>query len=488
MESELKQRVLSGLAWRGLERVGTQAMGFVISIILARMLEPKDYGTIALTAVLIALANVFVNSGFGSALIQKKEITEEDYNSVFYLSLVISFVLYGVLFVAAPWVAVFYNAPVLVWVLRILALSLFVGAISSVQNSILMREMNFKASFKISLISIMGSGIVGISMAYRGFGVWALVGSTMAAQVVSMAGLWKIVSWRPKLIFSVIAIRQLFGFGSKLLVSSLLDTLFNNLYIVIIGKFFNQTVLGHYSRGQSIPNMAMTSVQGTIGTVMFPALAICQHDKTRMKEIVRRSIKSSSFLVFPMMFGLAAVAKPLVLVLLTDKWLPCVPFLQLSCITFALYPVHVANLQAINALGRSDIFLTLEIIKKVLFLLVILFTFRYGVMTMVVGQAVLSPVVAAINIWPNRHLLNYSFAQQVRDVLPAFLLAASMGGLIWWLALGISNSLVLLATQIILGTIIYFAGAVLFRFESAKYLWQTAWQFFQPTLKRISVR
>ena len=286
--------------------------------------------------------------------------------------------------------------------------------------------------------------------------------------------------------FSPAAIRQMFGFSSKLLVSGLLDTLFSNIYNVIIGKLFNPTILGYYTQGQRIPNMAMSGVQGTISSVMFPALASCQHDIIRVKTIVRRMIKSTCFLVFPMMIGLAAVAKPLVLVLLSDKWLPCVPFLQLSCIVFACWPLHVAHLQAINALGRSDIFLTLEIIKKSLVLVSILLTYRYGVMPMVIGQAIISPICIAINAYPNRQLITYSLQQQILDILPALLLATGMGALVLGMEWLISNVYFLLAAQSVLGAAVYFAGAKLLKFESADYLWRTAQQFLLPKLKYVA--
>jgi len=477
MPDHLKTKIISGLVWRTLERVGTQAMGLAVSIILARLLEPMDFGTITLITVFIALAGVFIDGGFGTALVQAREVTELDYNSVFYLSLAVSGLLYGLLFVSAPCIAQFYQEPSLILVLRLLSLSLVIGALNSVQNAVLNREMKFKLSFRVSMISMLISGVVGIGMAVGGYGVWALVGSALAAQVSRTITLWLIVSWRPQLMFSLAAVRRMFGFSSKLLASGVLDTLFNNLYNMIIGKLFNPTILGYYSRGQSIPNLFMSSVQGTIGSVIFSALSSCQHDKVQMKKITRRMIKSSCFLVFPMMFGLAAVAKPLVLVLLTPKWLPCVPFLQISCITFAFWPLHVANLQAITAVGRSDIFLTVEVIKKALIVAIILGTYKFGVMAMVIGQAVGSLVSVAINAWPNRRLLDYSLSQQAVDILPASLLAAGMGMLVFGLAWVIPNMYALLAVQVVLGAAVFFGGAMLFKFESVDYLWKTAWQF-----------
>lgn len=484
MSDQLKPKVISGVFWRMSEQIGAQGVTFVISIVLARLLEPKEFGIIALVTVFIALSRCFIDGGFGTALVQKQTVSEHDNCSVFYLSLSVSVVLYGVLFSVAPWIASFYKEPLLVPILRLLSLTVVGGALKSVQNAIMTREMKFRLSFKVSMISTVISGVVGVGMAYGGYGVWSLVWSALASQVASTVVMWIIVDWRPQLMFSLASVRQMFGFSSKLLASTLIDTLFSNLYNIIIGKLFNPTILGYYSRGQGIPNLVMSSIQGTIGSVMFPALASCQHDKKRVREIVRRSIKSSSFLVFPMMFGLAAVAKPLVLILLTEKWSPCVPYLQLSCITFALWPLHVANLQAVMALGRSDIFLMLEIVKKILIVATILVTVKFGVMAMVVGQAGCSFAFAVINAWPNRRLINYSLQQQVRDVLPAFLLATGMGVLVLGLEWSIPNIYFLFAAQIVVGGVFYLGVSKLLRFESAEYLWQTAQQFLLPRLKR----
>jgi O-antigen/teichoic acid export membrane protein len=469
MSDKLKHKVVSGLLWRSLERFGTQAAGFVVSIVLARLLEPKDFGTITLITVFIAIASCFVDGGFATALVQRKEIDELDLNSVFYLSLSVAASLYAALFIAAPWIARFYSEPVLVWILRLLSLSLLIGALNSIQNAVLTREMRFKQSFKASMAATVASGAVGITMACRGYGLWSLVGSALAGQVALTAVLWQAVRWRPAWAFSFKRIQNLFGFGWKLLVSSVSDTFFNNLYNLIIGKLFNPATLGYYSRGQTVPSVIMNSVNGTIAGVIFPALASCQHDLIRVKSIMRRMVKTSCFLVFPMMFGLAAVARPLVQVLFTDKWLPCVPYLQLSCITFAFWPVHVANLQAVMALGRSDIFLTLEVIKKNLVILTIIFTYKFGVMAMVAGQAVLSVISMGINAWPNRRLLNYSLRQQARDILPPLLLAVAMGAIVWGLQGVRLGPVWLLGMQVFLGVVVYLGGAFLLRLESLEY-------------------
>jgi len=470
MSHSLKQKVISGVLWSGLERIGTQVVTFVVGIILARLLKPSDFGTITLITIFIALSQVFVLAGFGRALIQKREVTEQDYNSVFYLSLSVATLLYSVLYVAAPTISAFYKEPVLINILRLLSLTLFLGAMNTVQYAVLSREMKFKLSFKVSLIAISVSGVVGISMAYCGWGVWSLVASNLSGQVATTAALWAVVRWRPALIFSLSAVRQLFRFSSKLLASSLLDTFFNNLYNLIIGKLFNPAVLGHYSRGQSIPNLLMASLTDTISGVIFPALSACQTDRERVRDITRKAIRTTCFLTFPMMFGLAAVAKPLVLGLLTEKWLPCVPYLQLSCITLSFWPIHTANLQALTAMGESGTFLLLEIIKKALILVMIAGTFRYGVIAMVIGQAITGFFCAIINAWPSKRLIDYSIMWQLKDLYPPLLLAIGMAGAVYGLGLFIGSPCLLLAAQVLCGMVIYFGGAKLFKFEIADYL------------------
>lgn len=469
----LKTKVLTSLLWRFMERSGTQGIQFIVSVVLARLLLPKDYGVIGLITVFIAVASVFIQSGFGTALIQKNEVDDEDYSSVFYLSLSVSTVLYIVLFYTAPLIAGFYTEPTLIPILRILSLTLPLGAINIIQNAVLSRGMKFKKSFFVSLGGVFASGIVGIVMAYCGYGIWSLVYSQLSGQVVSTSILWFTIRWRPRLLFSFEKLTELFRFGSKLLYSGLLDTTFNNLYPLIIGKLFDPSILGYYNRGQSIPSLIVNNINGTISGVMFPALTSCQNDRILLKKIVRRMIVTSTFLILPMMFGLAAVARPLVMLLLTEKWLPSVPFLQLSCITYALWPLHTANLQAINAIGRSDVFLKLEIIKKTLLIAVVVISFPFGVYAMVAGSAALSLVSTLINAWPNRTLLNYTYKEQLLDILPSFLLSAAMSGVVMVVSLlPLSIGLVLLS-QIVVGGTFYFASAYFLKFECFYYLLNT---------------
>lgn len=466
----LKYKVLYGLFWRFMERSGTQGIQFVVSIILARLLLPKDFGIIGLITIYIQVANVFIQSGFGTALIQKKEVDDEEYSSVFYLSLIISVVLYLLLFFTAPLIARFYSEPMLVPILRILSFTLILGVVNSIQYAVISREMKFKKSFIVSLGGVFVSALVGIIMAYEGYGIWSLVFSQISGQVTSTIILWFTVRWRPKLLFSLKKIKHLFKFGSNLLISGLLDSVFNNLLPLIIGKLFGSTMLGYYNRGQSFPSLMVNNIDGTIVGVMFPALASFQNDRVKVKKLVRRMLVTSSFFVIPVMGGLAVVARPLVLLLLTDKWLPCVPFLQFSCVTYALWPMFTANLQAINAVGRSDIFLKLEIIKKVLLLVVISISAHYGIYAMLIGSVILSFVSAVINAWPNKKLLNYSYKEQVFDIMPSILLSCAMCIVVSAVSLLSFSLWLVFSLQIIVGVVFYFGVAYLFKFECFLYI------------------
>lgn len=357
-------KVLSGLWWKMLERIGAQGIGFIISLLLARMLTPSDYGKISLITVFIAIANVFVVSGFGTSLIQKKDADNLDFSSVFYFNVFFSLIFYILIYFCAPIIANFYNDISLIQIIRVLAVSIIISGLNNVQRAYVSKTMQFKKFFYSTLIGTIISGIVGVFCAYEGYGVWAIVAQQLSNQIIDTIVLWFTVGWKPEKKFSITRLKGLFSFGWKLLVSGLLDTLYNNIYSLVIGKFYDSETLGLYNRGYQFPNIIMSNINGPIQSVLLPAMSEVQDNKERVKEMTRRSIVTSTFIIFPMMVGMAAVAEPMVRLLLTDKWIACVPYLQISCITLALWPIHTANLQAINAIGRSDIFLKLEIIKK----------------------------------------------------------------------------------------------------------------------------
>lgn len=468
--NSLKSKVISGVFWKALERGGVQGLQFIIQLVLARLLLPEDYGIVVLTAIFIVIAKIFVQSGFVAALIQRSKIDEIDYSSVFYLNLCIAVIMYGILCNSASYIANFYSEPLLEDILKIQGLSLFIGAFNAVQTAVVQRAMNFKKLFYANFAAIVAQGILGIFMAYFGFGVWSLVYSTLLHELTLTIVLWIIVKWRPKLLFSFQRVKKLFNFGANLLISNLIDGIYTNMYSLVIGKLYNKDILGYYNRGESIPKLIVSNLDGTIHGVLFPALSSLQEEKYRLKKLVRRSIQISCFLTFPLMIGLAVIAEPLTIILLGDKWLPSVPFMQISCITFSLWPIHTANLQAINAIGRSDIFLRLEIIKKGLGVTTLIICIPFGIYAILVGNLIYSIFCTIINSWPNKKLLNYSFIEQWKDITPSLILSIFMGAIIYTVTFLNIGVWITVGLQMFCGIVIYIFGAWLFKFSSFIYI------------------
>ncbi|MGL5278332.1 MAG: lipopolysaccharide biosynthesis protein [Cetobacterium sp.] len=473
MEKNLKTKVVSSLIWKLLERTGVQGVQFVTQIVLARLLSPKDYGVIAIIMIFIALANVFIQSGFSIALIQKKDTDDADYSSVFYLSLGLAGVLYVILYICAPTIANFYKMSELVNILRVLSLTLFLGAFNSIQNVFIAKTFDFKKQFFSSLIGIVCSGILGIVLAYEGFGIWSLVYQQLMNQLLICVVLLIIVKWRPRLLFSFERIKKLFIFGSKLLASSLLDTLYMNLTSLVIGKFYSPSMLGYYNRGNQFPQLIISNFNGAIQSVMFPTLVAEQHNRLRVKEIVRRSIVTSSYIIFPLMIGLVVISEPLIKLLLTDKWLECIPYLRIFCLSYALWPIHTANLQAINAIGRSDIFLKLEIIKKIIGLIILVISLKYGVFAIAIGVLISGILASFINGYPNKKLLDYAYLEQIKDVLPSLILSSIMGVIIMLLSRFYLSNLILILFQILVGVAVYLGLSYSLKLECYIYILKT---------------
>lgn len=480
-----KNKIISSLIWKFLERSGTQVVQFIIQLILARLLIPEDYGVIAIVTVFIAIANVFVQTGFNTALIQKEEVDDIDYSSVFYLSLFVALIIYVIIFFVSPYIANFYNQPVLIPVFRILSITLFFGAVNSIQHAVVARNMQFKKYFFSSLGGIILSAIVGIILAYKNFGVWALVAQQLVNIISIMTILWFTVKWRPKLLFSFNRLKVLFSFGWKLLCSALIDTIYNNIYDLVIGKKYNSQSLAFYNRGKQFPGVIVQNLDGAISSVMLPALSKEQKNKEKVKRMVRRSIVTSSYFIFPITIGLAVVAEPLIRVVLTDKWIECVPFLQLLSLSYAFWPIHTSNLQAINALGRSDIYLKVEIVKKLLGITVLLITIPMGLIPMAIGQVFASFICMYINCFPNKKLINYSFSEQFKDILPSLLISLIMGILVYFISFLKLSSILILGIKTILGIAIYIILSVLFKLESFEYLFNTLKTFFNK--KKLNI-
>lgn len=363
-ETEMKQKVAKGVFWKLLENGGAQGIQFVIAILLARMLTPAEYGVVGIIMIFITIANVFVQSGFGTALVQKKQADEMDFSSVCYFEIVLAAGMYGILYLAAPIIASYYEIEELRAIVRVLAVVLFPGAVISVQTAYVSRKMEFRGLFLSTLAASVVSGAVSIWMAYKGYGVWAMVGQQVMYYGALMMALFLTVSWKPARMYSMERVREMFGFGWKLLCASLLDTVFNNLYGLFIGKIYNEELLGSYNRGEQFPKLIATDLGMAIQAVLLPAFSSRQEDVARVRQMVRQAIRLSSFVTLPMLLGMFAVADTMVEVLLGEKWLICVPFLRIMCISYCFWPIHITNLQAINAMGRSDIFLRLELVKK----------------------------------------------------------------------------------------------------------------------------
>lgn len=412
-----------------MERFGVQGIQFVLQIILARILDPDHYGELSMMIIFTALANVFIQTGFNMALIQNKDVTEEDYSSVFWVSLAIAVVLYGVIFFAAPFIAAFYKMENIVNPLRVLALTLFPGVLNSIQLAKVSREMDFKKIFLGNVLGILIAGATGIVVAKMGGGLWALVvQNIMNISTASIVMLFT-VRWYPKWICNLNRVASLFRFGWKLLVANVMGVFYSSIYSLVIGKKYSPETLGFYNRGIQFPSFIIDGLDSSVQSVMLPALSELQDDKNSVRTMMRESMMMSAYVVLPMMVGLSVVAEPLVLLLLTEKWLPCVPYMQLYCLACGIDPVHSCNLQAINAMGRSDIFLRLEIVKKIYFtiiLLVIIFCFDSPIA--IAATAILDAIICwVINAFPNKKLLDYSVRDQVRDLFPSILVALFMG-------------------------------------------------------------
>jgi len=464
-----KAEIISSLIWKFLERIGTQGINFIVQIILARLLDPEDFGLVSVITIFVSFANILVQSGFNTSLIQKSKIKEIDYSTVFYFSFFIAAILYVLLFLLAPVIAMFYEQPQLTSILRVLSVTLFIGA-NSIQIAVISRNMQFKKLFYSSFLATLISGFIAILLAFSSLGVWALVIQQISYQFLVTFIMLFTVQWKPRIVFSYKRLKLLFNYGWKILATHLLSNIFLNIRSLIIGKLYSAETLGFYNRGMIIPSVLVSNIDGSIQSVMLPSYSSQQENKEIVKKMVRRSIMTSSFIVFPMMVGLAAVAEPFVSLILTDKWLQAVPFLQIYCFIFALMPIHTANLQAIKALGYSGTVLKLEIIKKAMDILILLITIPEGIYAIAIGELISSLISTLINSYPNNKYLRYSFKEQWIDVLPSLLLSLVMGIIVYSITFIGYNKLLTIIVQILIGVIVYITLALVFKIESFYFL------------------
>ena len=467
---------LTNLSWKFAERISSQLVSFVVSIVLARILAPSDYGAIAMVMIFVTLANVFVEGGFSSALIQKKDADKLDFSTVFYFSVVFSIILYAVLYISSPYISRFYGKDyeILTPVLRVIGLQVIVFGVNSVQQAYVSRKMMFKKFFWSTLVGTIVSAAVGLIMAYSGYGIWALVGQQLTSAITNTLVLYLVTRKLPGLMFSFKRLKGLFSYGAKILGASLLVSLFLDLRSLIIGKIYSAKDLAFFDRGRQFPNLIVTNINSSVGAVLFPKMSQEQDNKERIKQTCRNSIRFSSFVMMPLMLGLAACAEPFIRLLLTDKWIECVPFLQLFCVIYMFYPMHTANMQAIKALGHSGTYLKLEIVKKSLELIGLLLVMRISVTAIAINMAVLTTLFTFINAYPNIKLLNYTFKEQMNDILPPIVMSVLMAVIVF--SIGKCLDLpdwILLIAQVLSGIIIYCTIAFVSKNPEMKYIFST---------------
>lgn len=469
-----KNGLIGNMFWKFSERISAQLISTVVSIILARMLEPSHYGVISIVMIFITLANVFVSDGLGTSLVQKKDATKLDFFSVLYFNIAFSLFLYMIIFFAAPYISSFYGDgyEILTPVLRALGLRIILTGINSVQHAYVSKKMIFRKYFLSTLSGTIFSAIVGITMAYLGYGVWALVAQYLTSTTVSTLVLYIVLNKKPKLMFSLKSLRELFPYGMCILGTKLLITSYMEMRALIIGKIYSSNDLAYYDKGRHFPHLLVTNIDSTISTVLFPKMSNEQNDMERVKITTRNSIKYSSFILCPMMLGLAAVAEPFVRLVLTDKWIECVPLLQLFCIIYLFQPIHSANMQAIKAIGRGDIYMKLEIVKKVIELLVLLIVMKISVEAIVVGMALCTTLFTFVNAYPNIKFLNYNFKEQMKDILPSVVSSLIMFAIVCLINFCEFNDIFKLILQCTTGVLVYILISGLINKQIVKEIWK----------------
>jgi len=450
-EESLKNKTVKGASWSFIDSIAGQGITFLVGLVLARLLTPEEYGLIGIITIFIAVFNSIVDSGFSNALIRKNDAKDIDYNTVFISNLVVSVILFGVLFLCAPAISKFFDQPQLMPLLRVMGSIVIINAFAIIQRTIFVKKVDFKTQTKISLISSITSGIVGIGMAVGGCGVWSLVGQQISRQFLSSAFLWLFSNWYPKLQFSFQSFKELFSFGWKLLVSGLIDTLWREIYQVVIGKCYAPATLGQYTRAQQFASICSSNLTTVVQRVSYPVLSSVQDDKERLKNGYKRIIKVTMLLTFTLMLGLAAVAKPMILALIGEKWLPSVPFLQIICIQMMLYPLHALNLNMLQVQGRSDLFLKLEIIKKTIAIGPLLLGIFVDIYLMLVGSVLTGFINYYLNAYYSGPFLNYSIKEQIKDILPSFGVAIIMAIPVFAMSFIPMNPFLLLPLQIVVG-------------------------------------
>lgn len=468
-----RKSIFSGFGWSYAERMLAQIVSFAVSVVLARLLGPEVYGTLSLVNIFISIASAIALTGFGSALIQRKEADNLDFSSALYFSFGISVAAYTVLFLAAPLIAHFFDAESIIPVLRVLSLSLVIASVNTVQHAYVIRKMQFRLFFISTVCGSVVSATVGILMAYNGYGVWALVTQYLSNSIINVVVLAFISGWQPEMHFSLSRIKTIYSFGWKIVAASAVDAIYRQSRSLAIGKKYTASDLAFYDKGLQFPSLLITNIDTSIANVLMPAISSIQDDRQRVKEMVRRSVKTSSTILFPLLIGLAVCSEPVVLILLTKKWASCIPYMQLLCLALMIKPIQTANLQGILAIGRSDTYLWLQLLEKAVGVIIIALTvvFFSSPLAIAAGEIAAYVLFAVINVYPNKKLLNYSLREQFQDIIPQMILAVCMGVIVSVLSLTSLSMPLTLVLQTVIGASIYIGGARALKIESFMYLW-----------------
>ena len=466
--SSLREKTISGVLWSAIESLSVQGVRFIVTLLMARLLMPSDFGIIGMLSIFMAISQTFIDSGFSNALIQKKNRTETDFSTTFYFNIGIGILFYFLLFFFAPLISKFYNTPHLTTVTRVLAINLIISSLSLVPRTNLLINIDFKTQAKVSWISALIGGIVGIIMAYRGYGVWALVCQNILNNLLTTFFLFSYTKWMPKKIFSKNSFNELFGFGSKLLVAGLIYTLFENIYLVIIGKFYNSNILGYYVKAKNISNLPSANITSIVQRVTFPILSSIQNDDDKLKTSFKKLVRLVSFFVFPLVLALSVIAHPLIKVLLTDKWSPAAPLLQLLCIAMVWYPINELNVNMLKVKGKASLILNLEIIKKIVAIILILVTLPIGLYALLVGQIISSFITLMISMYFAGKIIGYNIKNQLSDIIPHLLIALIVGGITYYIIEYISFDSLKILFALINYSGIYIAISCLFKSEELK--------------------
>lgn len=435
----LKKQALSGLVWTFAQQFSVQGISFVVSIVLARILQPSEFGIIGMIAVFVAIGNSLVSSGLTQSLIRSQSLTQKDYSTVFFFNLMGSVVVYAIIFFAAPFIADFYNQPILVSILRIYCLSFLIDALTSVQIARLTKDMNFKAQMIVVVPSLIISGACGVAFAYRGFGVWSLVYMTLIQKLLQTIQYWLRTKWYPSFVFSIPVFKEHFFFGYKITLAELLDSFFRNIYQVIIGRFFSPTQVGYFTRADTIKQLPVYNISIALKKVTYPLFSSIQHDNVKLKSAYRQVMQLTLYIVCPILVFMAVLAEPLFRFLLTEKWLPAVPYFQILCFAGILQPIHSYNLNILKIKGRSDLYLKLEIYKKIIIVASILATIKFGIIGLIWGQLAISIVIFFINTYYSGRFINYPTKEQMKDIFPVVLFSLILGLIVYFLDLTLKN-------------------------------------------------